>query len=324
MTVEGAAWVWPQRLDGVQPGDEVLVYADLPAAHPLRLSIAGKPVAASGALAPAPRPLLERAWVKARLARLMSQRDAASASDPDLAEALRKQVIDLSVRHRVLSPFTALLVLETENDYRRFGIDRRALADILTVGPAGIEVLDRHGIPSIATPAGPALGMDVPAERALRPGAPADKALANRACATTTSWSPEVPPGRVRVEGGGGRASDDERLAARGRCGCTPAARRRAGSGAFGVAALVSVATEEEDSVEGGCPGGVLARRAGPPLPPAPAARARRRPARLDLAPSPTTRSMGWRWNSRPGAAPQSPMRPPPAARRPTTAASAS
>ena len=115
----------------------MLVYADLPAAQPLRLTIGGQPVAASGALAPAPRPLLERAWVKARLARLMSQRDAASASDPDLAEALRKQVIELSVRHRVLSPFTALLVLETENDYRRFGIERRALADILTVGPAG-------------------------------------------------------------------------------------------------------------------------------------------------------------------------------------------
>ena len=35
----------------------------------------------------------------------------------------------------MLCPFTSLLVLETEQDYARFGIERRALADILTVGP---------------------------------------------------------------------------------------------------------------------------------------------------------------------------------------------
>ena len=28
VAVEGAAWVWPSKLDGVQPGDQVLVYAD--------------------------------------------------------------------------------------------------------------------------------------------------------------------------------------------------------------------------------------------------------------------------------------------------------
>jgi hypothetical protein len=154
--VEGAAWVWPQRLDGVQPGDEVLVYADLPAARPLRVTVGGRTVTAEGALAAAPRPLLERAWVKARLARLMAQRDTLGAKDPDLGEALRKQVIDLSIKHRVLSPYTALLVLETEQDYRRFGIERRALADILTVGPGGIAVLERRDfvtpVPAVVRP----------------------------------------------------------------------------------------------------------------------------------------------------------------------------
>jgi tetratricopeptide (TPR) repeat protein len=283
VTVEGAAWVWPQRLDGVQPGDEVLVYADLPAAQPLKLAIAGKPVAASGALAPAPRPLLERAWVKARLARLMSQRDAASTSDPDLAEALRKQVIDLSVRHRVLSPFTALLVLETENDYRRFGIERRALADILTVGPAGIEVLDRQGIPSIATSAGPALGMDVPAERALRPGAPADKAQANRASRDDDRLERRKFRQAESESKGEGAVRPMTSAAPGASAATSPAAPRppaaapppRAGAPApepSAVAALESVATEEEDSVEGGGSGG----RARPARRPAIAAKAAR------------------------------------------------
>src|SRR5207302_1939273 len=71
----------------------------------------------------------------------------------DLREALKHQIVDLSTRFRVLSDFTALLVLETEADYARFHIDRRALSDILTVGPTGIEVLDRRRQPvEIARP----------------------------------------------------------------------------------------------------------------------------------------------------------------------------
>ena len=34
-------------------------------------------------------------------------------------------------------------MLETEQDYARFGIERRALADILTVGPRGIALIHR-------------------------------------------------------------------------------------------------------------------------------------------------------------------------------------
>lgn len=144
VAVDGAAWVWPVELDGVQAGDQVLVYADLPAGQPFALSLDGVALAADRReLAEVERPLLERAWVKARISRVLHQRDTLAAGDTDLREALRKQVIELSVRHRVLSPYTALLVLETEQDYARFGIDRHGLADILTVGPAGIDVVNR-------------------------------------------------------------------------------------------------------------------------------------------------------------------------------------
>jgi len=147
VSVPGSAWVWPVELSGVQPGDEFLVYADMPtqqAQAKLVLSGPGlgtveRPLVTYGVA----RPLLERAWVGARIKRLMYQRDTMAAQDADLREALKHQIIDLSTKFRVLSDFTALLVLETEADYARFKIDRRALTDIMTVGSSGIELLNR-------------------------------------------------------------------------------------------------------------------------------------------------------------------------------------
>jgi tetratricopeptide (TPR) repeat protein len=143
VAVDGAAWVWPETLDGVEAGDEALVYADLPADRPLRLALAGRPARLAGELAAAERPLLERAWAQARIERLLHLREAALAGDDDLRRALGLEIAELSVKHRVLSPFTAMLVLEGEADYVRFGLDRRTLADILTVGPGGLAVLAR-------------------------------------------------------------------------------------------------------------------------------------------------------------------------------------
>ena len=62
--------------------------------------------------------LLERAWAQARIERLLHLREAAFAGDEDLRRALGREVAELSVKHRVLTPFTAMLVLETEWDYR--------------------------------------------------------------------------------------------------------------------------------------------------------------------------------------------------------------
>jgi len=47
---------------------------------------------------------------------------------------LASQVIDLSLRYRLVSPYTSFLVLETEDDYRRFGLDRRFVIEQWT-GP---------------------------------------------------------------------------------------------------------------------------------------------------------------------------------------------
>jgi len=159
VAVTGAAWVWPERLDGVQPGDQVLVYADLPARRPFEIVLSGARTQRQElATVDAERPLLERAWVGARIQRLEHQRDTLAANDGDLRSALRREIVDLSVRNRVLSDYTALLVLETEQDYARFNIDRRALTDILTVGPTGVEVLRRGDLSGGAFVGGTSLG----------------------------------------------------------------------------------------------------------------------------------------------------------------------
>jgi tetratricopeptide (TPR) repeat protein/predicted ATPase len=152
--VPGARWVWPDRLDGVQPGDEILVFVDLPPEKPLVVMVGDVRVAdeQKSQVGRVARPLLEREWVNARLRRLTEQRDGLATGDTDLRAALVKQMIDLSTQYRVLCDYTALLVLETEADYQRFGIDRRALADILVAGGAGIEVLNRKGREQVLVP----------------------------------------------------------------------------------------------------------------------------------------------------------------------------
>jgi vault protein inter-alpha-trypsin-like protein len=147
VAIAGAAWVWPDTLDGIQPGDETLVYADLPAKKELRLTVGGRSLAL-GEVASAERPLLERAWAQARIERLLHLRETASAGDDDLRRALGLEIVEVSVRNRVLSPFTAMLVLESTWDYQRFGLDQHSLADILTVGPGGLDVLARSRPPA--------------------------------------------------------------------------------------------------------------------------------------------------------------------------------
>ncbi len=146
VAVPGAEWVWPETLDNMQPGEPALIYADLAADKPFSISIDGKAIGA-GALKRSERPLLERAWVAARIKRLLDQKER--TADKDMKAALTKQAIELSTTHRVLCPLTALLVLETEADYARFHIDRNALSSILAVENGKIVVNGRKGTPVV-------------------------------------------------------------------------------------------------------------------------------------------------------------------------------
>ena len=203
VTVPGATWIWPATLTGLQPGDEALVYADLPPTAAMRVILEGDDrIDMTVPTTNVERPLLERAWVGARIERLASLRSAAPLTDTDTRAAYFKQIVDLSTRFRVLSDFTALLVLETENDYARFGIDRAALSDILTVDASGLALIQRKDAP-------------VPAPNIARPPEPSPDAQAVTRAPSPTETRDEQKPattsddlGLVGTGRGGGGTGD--------------------------------------------------------------------------------------------------------------------
>jgi tetratricopeptide (TPR) repeat protein len=143
VSVPGSQWTWPAELPGMQPGDQAIVYAMLPKNLPFEVEL-GRGEAKekqSVRFVTVERPLLERGAVNAQIRRLMAEHGA--LSDPSAREAKKAHIIQLSTKYRVLSDFTGLLVLDTDADYARFNIDRTALADIMVVGPSGIELLGR-------------------------------------------------------------------------------------------------------------------------------------------------------------------------------------
>lgn len=143
VSVPGAAWVWPNVLHGVQPGDERLVYAVLPDGGTPEVHLDGQVATQPASFRPAQRPLLERAAVNANLSRLQAKRG--KTKDEAERRTLTEEIIGLSTRYRVLTGDTALLVLETEEDYRRYDLARNGLADILEVGDDGVVLRKRDG-----------------------------------------------------------------------------------------------------------------------------------------------------------------------------------
>jgi len=151
MTIEGASWSWPTSLQGVQPGEDVLVFAHYEGPRPaaVRVEFSDPSIANQEVETPeVEAPLLQRSWVRARIARIEYERAHLPPSADTTRAIFDDRIVALSTHYRVLDDRTALLVLETEADYRRFGIDRRGRADLLTVDGGTIRVLRRAETPN--------------------------------------------------------------------------------------------------------------------------------------------------------------------------------
>lgn len=147
---EGAAWIYPKTFRDVRSGSEMVVFCELKdgakakpgVVYPQGLGKVDVPLEATPAEVPAFAPLIRREAIAAQLTHLEKLEQA--EKDAKRSAEFRKQRIELSVRHRVLcAPLTSLLVLETEQDYVRFKIDRTSLTDVLVAGKNGIELLKR-------------------------------------------------------------------------------------------------------------------------------------------------------------------------------------
>jgi tetratricopeptide (TPR) repeat protein len=139
LDVPGAEWIHPSTVSGLQPGDSLTVYADLPADQPLALHLDGRPIGRIP-VTETEGPLLQRASAQAEIGALLRAKEEAPA---EVRSAIIDAIVDVSIRNRVLSPHTALLVLETEADYARFDIPRDALTDILVVDDGELDWIRR-------------------------------------------------------------------------------------------------------------------------------------------------------------------------------------
>ena len=144
VAVKGAKWVWPQELKGLRGGDGVVVYAEQDG-DSIEVELSGgvdrqmtiKPARAA-------RSLLHSAWIGARIRRLLYDGEF---GDPDMRPMATQRALKLSIEHRVLCDLTALLVLESEAEYRRYNIDQTALSQILSVtGDLEVAALDRSAV----------------------------------------------------------------------------------------------------------------------------------------------------------------------------------
>ncbi|MGV3619816.1 MAG: VIT domain-containing protein [Archangium sp.] len=189
--VEGATAVWPTTLSGVQAGDAVLVYAQVPANVAFKPSIGGRALEVAPAkLVSVDRPLLERAWARARIAQLEEQLERADGVPEK--QKLKDAIVDMSIKSRVLSSLTALLVLETEDDYARFKIDRRALVDVLTVQDGKVARLKR-GPETLIAKAPPPKVEPKPLQKPKEDAPAKAKKSVSREMATEDSFSAGAP-----------------------------------------------------------------------------------------------------------------------------------
>ena len=158
VAVEGARWTWPQTIDGLQAGDDVVVFAEMNANNSNQPSVdiqfsGGHNEVIKVATAAAVPPLLSRSVAVAEIAKLSAERAELSAKQNAVKrERLKNRIVEISTEQRVLSDYTALLVLETEADYKRYDIKRSALSSIMRVGRNGIELFARDSELVIAKP----------------------------------------------------------------------------------------------------------------------------------------------------------------------------
>ena len=152
VSVEGASWVYPRVIESARPNQRVMVYAQLDKPAQTMTVKIGSSRRTVGTLSGTPA-LIERATAAAEIADLETALESATPGD---ATQLKATIAKKAIAARVISSQTSMLVLESEGDYARYGIDRNSLADILVVGPMGIEQLRRSAQiaakPAVPTP----------------------------------------------------------------------------------------------------------------------------------------------------------------------------
>ena len=175
-----------------------------------------------------------------------------------------------------------MLVLESDGDYARYGIDRSALADILVVGPNGLEQTRRATQLAHARPAVDDQGRHDAAARGERRAREGREHVGRQAGRRELRRGPGRPAGRRRTRRRAARRAHGG-VGGRGRGRATRGARTAVRTTAVGLGSLA--ARRLADEVTAGAPATqVSASRPPPAPPPPPPAAERRRMAREPMA----------------------------------------
>jgi hypothetical protein len=166
VAVAGAKQVWPASFDGLRPGQSVLVHASFAREAPPRakVTLSG---AANGTevieLGRGDDPLIARSIAMLRVRALIAELEAGSSE-----ASLKHELVALSKQWGILTDYTAMLVLESEQAYAEFGIAGGAEAEglpgaasrdftaVLELAPmasrdaAGISLAGTNGAESVA------------------------------------------------------------------------------------------------------------------------------------------------------------------------------
>ena len=147
--VAGATWFHPHTLASLRPGTQVMVFARMASpSSAFAVTIGGSQ--RTVAVAQATPALLERAAARVEIDELEATLATTTAEAP--RARLQQQIEKRSVAARVVSTQATMLVLDSDDDYARYGIDRKALADILVIGPRGLEQSHRTFVASQDSP----------------------------------------------------------------------------------------------------------------------------------------------------------------------------
>ncbi|HEX7831201.1 MAG TPA: VIT and VWA domain-containing protein, partial [Thermoanaerobaculia bacterium] len=238
-----AEWIYPTRFEDVQAGDEVIALAKVKPGQDPSPNFPGATSARLSASTFAP--LLEREAYRAYL-EYLAQREAGESNE-SVRRAFATEQVRVSIEQRVVVPRTTMLVLESEWDYQRFGLDRRALAAILTIDAGGIGRMDRDRAGrdvtaiAVAPPRPPLNPRDLP----IAKSAPPPSARANETV-TVTAQAPVI-----------------ETQAAASASNVAPAEPADALVPAFEIAQDRDGRADVEEGVAGGVEGGVVGGVAG-------------------------------------------------------------
>lgn len=144
ISIENTKWFYPDSIDSIQSREPVVVFGELKDSgdDPAKLFKFNNSTIENFALLSMDELLLEREAMAARINKLIDSSE--KEQNEDMQSGLILQARELSIKHRIQSPYTSFLVLETEADYARFQITRNSLTNILTIGMSGLEVINRR------------------------------------------------------------------------------------------------------------------------------------------------------------------------------------